>query len=232
MDGYDVTFSDLYRMGFDPREAPEHYDVRKDDEVFHAQTEQRFNAESGSTPQTVRDEVERIKASDLLVVHFPLWWFGMPAILKGWMDRTFVYGDMYTGSRRYDAGVCVGKDVIACVTTGASAESCSYNGREGETLMLLWPALFAFRYIGFRVLVPELLHGVGGVSFVEDNDEGLSTLSSHVERWQRTLSTLSTREGLVFNRDTDFDESKRLVANAPTYSPFVRHDPDAGVITQ
>ena len=29
--------------------------------------------------------------ADLLVVHFPLWWGGMPAILKGWFDRVLAY---------------------------------------------------------------------------------------------------------------------------------------------
>ena len=44
----------------------------------------------------------------------------MPAILKGWMDRVFVYGRMYRSTMRYDTGICSGKKMIACVTTGAS----------------------------------------------------------------------------------------------------------------
>ena len=33
----------------------------------------------------------------------------MPAILKGWMDRIFVYGRMYRSVMRYDKGICAGK---------------------------------------------------------------------------------------------------------------------------
>ena len=87
--GWEVTFSDLYSLDFDPCEAPRHYSKRADPERFHAQTEQRFNATEGSTPDDVEREIENVLASDLLVVHFPMWWFGMPAMMKGWIDRVF-----------------------------------------------------------------------------------------------------------------------------------------------
>ncbi|MDH3740849.1 MAG: NAD(P)H-dependent oxidoreductase, partial [Hyphomicrobiales bacterium] len=118
--GWQTTLSDLYALDFDAREGAHHYRFRKDAEVFHAQTEQRFNADNGTTPADVTSEVQHLLDCDLLVVHFPLWWFGMPAILKGWMDRVFVYGRIYQSTRRYDTGICSGKKMIACVTTGAS----------------------------------------------------------------------------------------------------------------
>ncbi|RTZ95434.1 MAG: hypothetical protein DSY90_13345 [Deltaproteobacteria bacterium] len=45
-------------------------------------------------------ETQRLLDSDLLVVHFPIWWLGMPAILNGWMDRVFMYGKMYRSVMR------------------------------------------------------------------------------------------------------------------------------------
>ena len=225
--GWQTTLSDLYAMDFDPREGPHHYRSRKDAEVFHAQTEQRFNAENDTTPPDVNAEVQRLLDCDLLVVHFPLWWFGMPAILKGWMDRVFVYGRMYRSTMRYDTGICSEKKMIACVTTGASEEACSHRGREGDTRLHLWPILFSFRYLGFDVLEPEIFHGVGGVAFVEGHETGLSTLDTYSNRWAAALETLSSRPLVQYNRDHDFDETKRLVSGAPVYSPFVRHMPDA-----
>ena len=225
--GYETTISDLYAMGFDPREGPHHYSSRKDPETFHAQTEQRFNVDNETTPAEVNSEAEHLLGSDLLVVHFPLWWFGMPAILKGWMDRVFVYGKMYRSVMRYDAGICAGKKMIACVTTGASEDSCSYNGREGDTQLHLWPILFAFRYLGFDVLEPEVLNGLGGVAFVEGHEDGLSALDTYSSRWTETLETIASRPLVQYNRDTDYDESKRLLPDAPVYSPFIRQNPDA-----
>jgi NAD(P)H dehydrogenase (quinone) len=66
--GCETTLSDLYAMDFDPREGPQHYSVRKDAEVFHAQTEQRFNADNHSTPADVNAEAQRLLDCDLLVV--------------------------------------------------------------------------------------------------------------------------------------------------------------------
>ena len=224
---WQTTLSDLYAMDFDPREGPHHYRDRKDPEIFHAQTEQRHGADTESLPAEVEAEIQRLLECDLLVVHFPLWWFGMPAILKGWMDRVFVYGRMYRSVMRYDQGICAGKKVIACVTTGASEDSCAFNGREGDTHMHLWPILFPFRYLGFEVLEPEVMHGVGGVAFIENNEGGLSTLEVYSNRWTETLGNLDSRSAISYNRDTDFDDSKRLLADAPAYSPFIRQNPDS-----
>lgn len=223
--GWEVTMSDLYRAHFDPRESADHYTERVDTSRFHAQTEQRFNAGNGTTPADVQGEIDAVMASDLLVVHFPLWWFGPPAILKGWMDRVFVYGAMYRSTERYDTGVCAGKQMIACVTTGASADSCSHDGREGDTRMHLWPVLFAFRYLGFEVLTPEILHGIGGVAFVEGAEDGTSAVDRYVQRWSSSLEGLHDRGRVRYNADAHFDDRKRLVSDAPTYSPFISHDP-------
>ena len=35
---------------------------------------------------------ERLRTADALVLVFPTWWFGMPAILKGWFDRVWAPG--------------------------------------------------------------------------------------------------------------------------------------------
>ena len=221
-----VTVSDLYAMGFDPCEGPQHYPDRHDPVVFHTQSEQRASADRGAIPDDVSSEAQRLLYCDLLVVHFPLWWFGPPAILKGWMDRVFVYGHMYRSAMRYDHGICAGKRMIACVTTGASADSCALDGREGDTLMHLWPILFPFRYLGFEVYTPQVLHGVGGVAFIEGQEDGLSTLDAYARRWTETLSTLSSRPLVPYNPETDFDEdTKRLLPDAPSYSPFIRHGP-------
>ena len=58
--GWQHTLSDLYAMDFDPREGPNHYMSRKDADVFHTKTEQRFNAENESTPPDVRSETQRL----------------------------------------------------------------------------------------------------------------------------------------------------------------------------
>ncbi len=87
--------------------------------------------------------------------------------------------------------------------------------------------LFSFRYLGFDVFEPEILHGVGGVAFIEGHEDGLSILEAYSNRWTKALETLSSRPLVQYNRDTDYDETKRLVPGASVYSPFIRHNPDA-----
>lgn len=221
--GWEATYSDLYAENFDPREGPMHYRERSDSDRFHAQTEQRFNAERGTTPEDVAEERDKMLQSDLLIVHFPLWWFGAPAMLKGWIDRVFVYGSVYRSQMRYDAGICKGKKMLACITTGADQDSCSFNGREGDSRLHIWPTLFCFRYIGFDVLEPVIFHGVGGVAFIEAQEDGLSSIDRYIIQWSETLDDLESRQTTPFNRDHEFDEHKKLLPDATAYSPFISH---------
>lgn len=221
--GFEVTLSDLNKMNFDPCEAARHYTQRSDSSIFHAQTEQRHNAGNQTVPVDVSDESDKLLSADLLVVHFPLWWFGAPAILKGWMDRVFVYGKVYKSQMRYDAGICRGKKMIACITTGASADSCSFDGREGDTQLIIWPLLFPFRYIGFDVLEPVIMHGIGGVASIEKHEDGISDLDRYEMDWVSALSNWKARKIIPFNADSDFGEKKRLKPDAVSYSPFISH---------
>ena len=43
----------------------------------------------------VRGEVDRLLAAQGLVLCFPTWWFGFPAVLKGWFDRVWAPGVAY-----------------------------------------------------------------------------------------------------------------------------------------
>ena len=77
----DVDVRDLHAEGFDPRMTPE-------DEPDWGDPDKVYSA-------GVRDHMERIAKADLLVVVFPVWWFGLPAILKGWVDRVWNHGFAY-----------------------------------------------------------------------------------------------------------------------------------------
>lgn len=113
--------------------------------------------------------------------------------------------------------------MIACITTGASEDSCAYNGQEGDIRLIAWPLLFPFRYIGFDVLEPAIFHGVGGVAFIEQQQGGISSIDRYMDRWAEVLDNIETRKIIPFNKDNEFDQRKRLKADAPVYSPFISH---------
>ncbi|MFD0427747.1 NAD(P)H-dependent oxidoreductase [Streptomyces zhihengii] len=76
---------------------------------------------SGRIAPEVRAEQEKLLRADALVVQFPLWWYGPPAILKGWFDRVLVKGLGYGTGERYGAGALAGKRALTVVTAGARA---------------------------------------------------------------------------------------------------------------
>lgn len=78
--GHTVDIADLHQEHFDPtyREA----DYRT------------FSGES-AIPDDVRREQQRIEAADALVLVFPIYWWAMPGMLKGWIDRVFTNGWAY-----------------------------------------------------------------------------------------------------------------------------------------
>ena len=77
--GYNVTLKDLYKENFNPllsQSERNSYYHKFDDKLLKLDIDQLKNAES-------------------LVLIFPTWWFGFPAILKGWIDRVWAPGHAY-----------------------------------------------------------------------------------------------------------------------------------------
>ena len=72
--GHDVVATDLYREGFHPALT------ERERETYMQETYDR-SAVAGYT--------ETLKSVDGLILCFPHWWFSMPAVLKGWVDRVW-----------------------------------------------------------------------------------------------------------------------------------------------
>lgn len=73
--GYSVRLIDLYDIGFDP--------------VMSAE-ERRIYHDERANEQAVSAHLEDLFWCDTLVFVYPTWWFGLPAMLKGWVERVFV----------------------------------------------------------------------------------------------------------------------------------------------
>lgn len=214
--------SDLYALGFDPAERGAHYGVSP----FDALKAQEAASAEGRLPPDVAAEVDKIRAADLVILHFPLWWFAPPAMIKGWCDRALTHGALHNVDARFDTGLCRGKHVLFCVTTGANAAESSPAGKEGDTRLHLWPLAYTFRYLGFSVYEPELLHGVHGYHRGDRATALAARLRTALEGQAALVAGLPGRGTIPFNADTDFDQDGRLRPEAPSYSPFIRHAKD------
>ena len=212
--GHGVTVSDLYAEGFDPAEKADHYANRQDPDSFSALAEQRHASKTDSLPVDVRREIDRLAQADLVVLQFPLWWHGPPAMMKGWFDRVFVNGGLYTSRMRYDRGYFRGKRAIASVTTGAPATAFGPGRRGGDLEQLLWPVHFSLHYMGFAVLPPFIAFGVQGHGYAyQDEDRFKHQLERDKAAWARRLETLAQAEPLAFPGWDDWDEDGRPKPN-------------------
>ena len=223
--GWSVQTSDLYRERFDPCEDARHYRERRDPARFDVQAEQRHAVEHDALPADVAGEMERVMRADLLVLQFPLWWHAPPAMLKGWFDRVLVYGGMYTGTRRYDRGVCAGKRAMLSVTAGAPESTFAYNGRSGDIDLLLWPTHFSLNYVGFQVLEPVVCAGVEGELRYSADDTVRARLARHEQSLATALRNIDQRTSIPFNGLDEYDPDGRLEPGAPGYSHFIRTTP-------
>ncbi|MEO1198896.1 MAG: NAD(P)H-dependent oxidoreductase [Pseudomonadota bacterium] len=216
---------DLYGMGFDPLERGGHFRNRQYPGRFDAQAEQRHAAETDTLPEDVAGQLKIIDDTDLLILQYPMWWYTPPAILKGWLDRVLVYGRAYTGRRRYDAGVFKGKRAMLSVTTGAPEATFSYNGRNGDIDLLLWPLNFTLHYVGFTVLEPCIWFGVEGGLKYSDESSAAQRLRGYFEGYKAALKSIDQRPSIPFSGWDDWDDDGRLKPGAVGHSPFMREQP-------
>jgi NAD(P)H dehydrogenase (quinone) len=125
---------------------------------FKPQIEQMNAVNAGTLADEVQTQLELVLAADLLVLSFPLWWFSMPAILKGWVDRVFVMGALFGGDfGLFDRAALRGKQAMLLVSTGGSAESFSPSGMFGamdDFLFHIQQGMLEF--VGYEVLASIL----------------------------------------------------------------------------
>ncbi|KPA20958.1 General stress protein 14 [Shimia sp. SK013] len=220
--GHEVLRSDLCAMGFDAVERAAHYGASSSG-VFDPLKAQEAAGQAGDLPLEVAGEVAKVQAADRIILHFPIWWFAPPAVIKGWCDRVLVQGVLHSVDQRFDAGMCRDMSVLFCVSTGASAAECGQDGKEGDLALQLWPLAQTFRYLGMQVLEPVAVHGVHGYHEGADEAALQAQLGQLIAAQTDVIAAWDNQPRIAFNSDGDFDDAGRLKPGAPSYSAFVRH---------
>ena len=80
--GNEVIVSDLYEMGFDPVSDRRNFVTMKDPVRYDQQTEEAYAYGHGGFAPELQAEMDKLLWCDALILQFPLWWFGLPAILR------------------------------------------------------------------------------------------------------------------------------------------------------
>jgi NAD(P)H dehydrogenase (quinone) len=158
--GHDVATSDLYRMGFDPVSSRCNFVSIRDADYLKLQIEEMHASEVGGFAIEVETELVKIEAADLMIWQFPLWWFGLPAILKGWVDRVFAMGRTYGNGHVYDTGRFKGKKALLSLTTGGPEAAYLADGFNGDLDAIVRPIQRGvLEFTGFSVLTPQVVCG-------------------------------------------------------------------------
>jgi len=128
--------------------------------------------ENGRQSKDIELEQKKLLWADALIMQFPLWWFSLPAILKGWVDRVYAYGfaygvgehsDLHWGNR-YGEGTLAGKRAMLMVTAGGWESHYSPRGVNGSIDEILFPIEHGILYYpGFDVLPPFVLYRTGKI---------------------------------------------------------------------
>jgi len=202
--GHEVVVSDLYAMGFNPVAGPGDISgERNDPEFFSLPREQTAAYEAGVLSSEIAAEIEKVRRADFVLFQFPIWWFGMPAILKGWADRVFARGFAYLPGRKYDTGMFKGKLAMVAATTGTSADTYAPDGIDGDILTVLWPVHNGLlRYSGFDVLPPFVAYMPGRVG-----DDGRQ---AYLEAYGKRLAEIDDTPRLFFHPAEDYGKNERL----------------------
>lgn len=158
--GHEVRVSDLYAMGFDPVSDRRNFLAAANRDRLDQQDEERFAADNSGFADDIAAEMEKVRWCDLLILQFPLWWMGLPAILKGWIDRVFTVGFAYGGARWFDRGRLAGRQAMLSLTVGGPDAAYADGGLYGPIDAILRPLNHGvLSFVGFSVLEPFIVHG-------------------------------------------------------------------------
>lgn len=166
--GHAVQVSDLYAEGFDPVAQRHDFRTVADPDRFHYQTEQAYASRHDGFADDLRREQARVAGADLLLFTFPLWWGGMPAILKGWFDRVLAYGFAYADGKRYDSGFFRGRRALLGIATGGTAQRFTREGSYGDIGQVLHGVQHCMiEYLGLEAAPPFVAYAAPRVAPAE-----------------------------------------------------------------
>ncbi|KAK7403417.1 hypothetical protein QQX98_010830 [Neonectria punicea] len=165
--GHEVQVSDLYAMKWKPQVDRDDFPYVKPDERFRVAYASGEATRTNTLTDDVKLEQEKFLWADFVILQFPMWWYTMPAILTGWVDRVyslgFAYGigehsDDHWGDR-YGEGKVLGKRAMLLVTVTSWKEHYSARGINGPIDDVLFPINHGILfYPGFEVLPAHIVY--------------------------------------------------------------------------
>ncbi len=197
-----VTQSDLHANQFNPVASAADFAERERPDHLVYSLEQRHGWGNKSIAKDIAAEVEKVVDAELLVLVFPLFWYSMPAQLKGWIDRVFLSGVFFGGRRVYDRAGMVGKRAMVVTSLGGRNHMFGSGALHGELNGMLRHLLQGtLGYVGFDVYEPFYAYHV---PYVDDQARG-----AILEQLDREIRAIERRPVLPMPSLDKFDEQFR-----------------------
>ncbi|MBZ9675486.1 NAD(P)H-dependent oxidoreductase [Mesorhizobium sp. ES1-1] len=165
--GHEVHMLDLYGMGFDP--------------VMHGDEWRRYGDKEANL-EPVYDRARELLWAQAVVFIYPTWWYGLPAMLKGWLERVLVPGfafEMPTATRGPRPKLRHIRKVLVMTTCGATPFMSWIMGQPGRRTLLR----------GFR----SVCHPLCATKFLalyRMDSVSPAQRQTHLQRVRKTLATL------------------------------------------
>src|SRR6185369_5924470 len=117
--GHEVVVRDLYEINFNPVMSLEDMNGQR----------------NGTVAGDVRIEQEFIEWAEAITFIYPIWWTGLPAIIKGYIDRVMSYGFAYRYDNGIQKGLLQGKSAFIINTQGKSNAEYHLIGMDKALLL-------------------------------------------------------------------------------------------------
>lgn len=216
--GHIVDFADLYQEQFDPVSDRRNFSSVADANFLKQQAEETLVTEIRGFSPELEKEIVRLESCDALIFSFPLWWFGMPAILKGWVDRVFASSRIYGGPKIYENGLGKSKKRgLVLMTTGGGPDVYGGYGVNPSLKTIMEPIQHGiFWFNGFLPLAPFIAW-----SPVRATQDERNTYSDELES---RLKKIETEPPIILPPLSDFpnwgkDAKKRFMVTVTRTRP-------------
>jgi len=118
--GHRVELRDLYAERFDP--------------VLSSEERGRYH-DVPANLEGIDDHVASLRRAEALVLVYPTWWYGLPAILKGWFDRVWAPGVAFTlGAGAIEPALTNIRRIVVVTTYGSPTWLLWWIGRPDRKL--------------------------------------------------------------------------------------------------
>lgn len=131
--GNELVVRDLYELHFNPVLSLEDMEGQL----------------KGQVADDVKTEQQYILWADCITFIYPIWWTGLPARMKGYIDRVFSYGFAYRYDHGIQRGLLTGKQVVIINTHGKSHEEYTAIGMDKALALTSDKGIYT--YCGFEI---------------------------------------------------------------------------------